>query len=100
MDVKDYCRGVEQELTIWKARLFDLQNKIDGLPSGDKQRMHSNIEDLRILVLELNDKIDRLRTECPLDWSAHKNEIDESYKRVSGHYEEAMNLISPGDYGG
>jgi hypothetical protein len=31
MDVKDYCKGLEQELTIWKARLFDLHRKIDRL---------------------------------------------------------------------
>jgi hypothetical protein len=23
MDVKDYCKGVEQELTAWKAKLYE-----------------------------------------------------------------------------
>ena len=47
MDIKDYCKGLEQELTVWKAKLFDLQHKVDQLPSADKQRMLGNVEDIR-----------------------------------------------------
>jgi len=46
MELKDFCKGLEQELTVWKAKLFDMQRKIDILPSGDKQRMPANVEDL------------------------------------------------------
>ena len=29
MELKDFCKGLEHELTGWKAKLFDMQRKID-----------------------------------------------------------------------
>ena len=31
MDVLDYCKGMEMELTAWKAKLYDLTRKVDKL---------------------------------------------------------------------
>ena len=100
MELKDFCKGLEYELTGWKAKLFDMQRKIDTLPSADKQRMLANIEDLRMLVVEVDERIDRLRTECPTDWDGYRAEIEESYATIGVKYEDALQVISAGNFGG
>ena len=100
MEVRDYCKGLEQELTIWKARLFDLQRKIDRLPSADKERMLPNVEDMHMFVVEMSDRIDTLRTECPSEWGAEKKEIDESYATVGVKYQDAIKYLGAGNFGG
>ncbi|MDA8165095.1 MAG: hypothetical protein M0017_08700 [Desulfobacteraceae bacterium] len=75
MDVKDYCNNVQMELNNWKARLYDVMRKVDKLSTGEKQHMYENIEDVHILMTELNDRIEKLRTECPTEWSPHREEI-------------------------
>ena len=100
MEVKDYCKGLEQELTIWKARLFDLHRKIDRLPSADKERVLPNVEDIHMLVVEMNDRVDALRTECPSEWGIEKKEIDDAYAAVGVKYQDALNYIGAGNFGG
>ncbi|MDY6791102.1 MAG: hypothetical protein SWH54_07530 [Thermodesulfobacteriota bacterium] len=100
MNINDYCKGLEQELTVWKARLFDLQHKLDKLPSADKQRVLSNVEDLRMLVVDLDDRTERLRTECPTEWGAERGEIDNAYKVIGVKYEDAIDVIGAGNFGG
>ena len=31
MEVMDYCRNMEIELTAWKAKMFDVMSKIDKI---------------------------------------------------------------------
>ena len=31
MEVKDYCSNVDMELTLWKAKIFDVIRKADQL---------------------------------------------------------------------
>lgn len=99
MELKDFCKGLEHELTGWKAKLFDMQRKIDTLPSADKQRMLANTEDLRILVVD-DDRIDRLRTECPTNLDGYRAEIEESYAAIGVKYKDALQVIGAGNFGG
>jgi len=93
MEVLDYCKGMEMELTAWKAKLYDLTRKVDKLPSGDKQRMLASVEDLHILVTEFEDRIDKLRTECPSEWSPQKKVIEGAHVNMRSKYEQTMNQI-------
>jgi hypothetical protein len=90
MDVLDYCKGMEMELTAWKAKLYDLTRKVDKLSSGDKQRMLGSVEDLHIIVTEFEDRIETLRNECPTEWSPQKKDMDESHVNMRSKYEETM----------
>ncbi|MBW1695417.1 MAG: hypothetical protein JRH18_07100 [Deltaproteobacteria bacterium] len=96
MDVLDYCKGMEMELTAWKAKLYDLTRKVDRLSSAEKQRMLSNVEDLHILLTELEDRIENLRNECPSDpseWSPRKEAIDRTHVDMHSKYEEALSAV-------
>ncbi len=93
MDVMDYCKSVEQELTAWKAKLYDLTRKVDRLPGASKEKVLANIEDLHIIVAELDQRLDTLRNECPTEWGPVKKEIDEAHINMRGKYEETMAFI-------
>ena len=93
MDVKDYCRSIEQELTGWKAKLYDVTRKVDKLPSASKEKVLANVEDLHMIVTELDERIETLRTECPTEWSPIKKEIDEAHINLRSKYDEALDVI-------
>ena len=93
MDVNDYCKGVEQELTAWKAKLYDANLKLDQLAGKNKEKILGNLGDLNIIVTEMEDRIAQLRNECPTEWSPVKDEMDEAHVDMRSKYEETMELI-------
>ncbi len=93
MDVKDFCDGLDAEMTAWKAKLYDVMRKIDRLGTAEKQKMLANVEDLHMLLTEMSDRVEQLRRECPADWSPVKKEIEEGGVNMRAKYEETMELI-------
>ena len=93
MDVQDYCKGLEMEMTAWKAKLYDVMRKVDKLGSAEKEKVLPNIEDLHIFLEEMSDRVNTLKTECPSDWSPIKKEIEDSSVNMRGKYEETMDYI-------
>ena len=93
MDALDFCKGIEMELTAWKAKIYDAIRKVETLSSGDREKVLPNIQDINMIVTELEDKIGSLKTDCPADWSPQKKEIDDSHIDMRSKYEETMELI-------
>ena len=93
MDVLDYCKGLENEMTAWKAKLYDVMRKVDKLGSAEKEKMLPNIEDLHMFLEEMTDRVETLKTECPSDWSPMKKEIEDGSINMRGKYEDTMDYI-------
>ena len=93
MDVLDYCKGMETEMTAWKAKLYDVMRKVDTLGSAEKDKVLPNIEDLHMLLEEMTDRVEKLKTECPSDWSPMKKDIEGGTVDMRGKYEETMEYI-------
>ena len=93
MDVQDYCKGMETEMTAWKAKLYDVMRKVDNLGTAEKEKVLPNIEDLHMLLEEMSDRVEKLKTECPSDWSPVKKEIEGGSVDMRGKYEETMEYI-------
>ena len=93
MNVQDYCNGLESEMTAWKAKLYDVMRKVDKLGSAEKEKALPNIEDLHMLLEEMTDRVETLKTECPSDWSPMKKEIEGGTVDMRGKYEETMDYI-------
>jgi hypothetical protein len=93
MDVMDYCKSMETEMTAWKAKLYDTMRKVDKLGTAEKERILPNIEDLHILLEEMEDRVGQLKSECPTEWSPMKKEIDGGSIDMRGKYEETMEAI-------
>jgi hypothetical protein len=93
MDVKDFCAGMEMEMTAWKAKMYDAMRKIDKLGSAEKEKILMNVQDLNMILDDMAQRVEQLRTECPSDWSPIKKEIEEGHVDMRGKYEETMNAI-------
>ena len=93
MDVMDYCKSMETEMTAWKAKLYDTMRKIDKLGTSEREKVLPNIEDLHILLEEMEERVSQLKNECPTEWSPEKKEIDDGVVDMRGKYEETMEFI-------
>ena len=99
MDVNSYCDNLTIELTGWKAKIYDIVRKMDKLPSGDKGKIMGQVNDLHMLVEELDDRIERLRNQCPADWAPEKIELESKLTRISNICEDCWKDISADTYG-
>ena len=93
MDVKDFCSAMESEMTSWKAKMYDVMRKIDHLGTAEKEKMLMNIQDLNMLMDDMANRVEQLRTECPSDWSSIKNDVEKGSIDMRGKYEETMEFI-------
>jgi predicted nuclease with TOPRIM domain len=84
---------METEMTAWKAKLYDVMRKVDTLGSAEKEKVLPNIEDLHMLLEEMTDRVEKLKTECPSDWSPMKKDIEGGTVDMRGKYEETMEYI-------
>ena len=83
-------------MTAWKAKLYDVMRKVDNLGSAEKEKVLPNIEDLHMLLEEMSDRVEKLKTECPSDWSPIKKDIEDGSSNMRGKYEETMDYIGKG----
>jgi hypothetical protein len=100
MDVKNYCRNVETELTAWKAKLYDVMRQMDKLSTGEKQRMYEQVNGLHIVITELEDRLDQLRASCPTDWAPERKAIKAKIADLGDKFEEASHEFFDYEIGG
>lgn len=93
MDVMDYCKSMETEMTAWKAKLYDTMRRVDKLGTADKEKVLPNIEDLHMLLKEMQQRVDQFKHECPTEWTPVKKEIDGGTVDMRSKYEETMEAI-------
>ena len=100
MDVTSYCENVSKELTGWKAKVDGIVKQLDKMPSGDKEKVVPQVNELHALMDEIDDRIARLKRECPTEWSPDKIELDSKISRIINIYEEVWPNVSGADVGG
>lgn len=100
MEVNDYCKYADMELTVWKAKLYDVLRKMDQLPTGNKQRMYEEVNGLHILMAELDERIDKLRKECPISWKPDQENIQMKFSELNNKYNDAAGVLFDYDIGG
>ena len=99
------CKTMEAELTAWKANVYDIVRKMEGLPGGEKEKFLSNIEDLHILITEMDDRIDQIRENCTPetgidDIKTDREKFDKALASLRVTAAEAMRGLGAGDFGG
>jgi hypothetical protein len=85
--------NVDMELTLWKAKIFDAIRRADQLGSAELEKVLPNIQDLKMVITELEDRIHQLRTECPLEWKPVRDEIDGVKGNLTNTYDEVIDYI-------
>jgi len=101
MDVTSYCENVNKELTEWKAKVEDIVKKLDKMPSGsDKEKYVPQVNELHSLIDDIDDRIARLKRECPSQWSPDKVELDSRISQIADIYDEVWPDVADADIGG
>ncbi|MBI5557848.1 MAG: hypothetical protein HY885_09440 [Deltaproteobacteria bacterium] len=98
MNVYDYCDTVVKELGNWRTKLAVLDSKIGTLPTGAKERMFGNIEELHMIIAEIEDRIHALEHSCPVSWRPSRGE--DRVGPVTMNTEGSMREKADYDFGG
>jgi len=93
MDAKNYCRSIEVELYGWKSKMYDMVRKVDKLRGSDKERIASQVEELHKNIAAMEGLIEKLQTECPIEFGPEKNQIEETTAGMKKKYEDAMSAV-------
>jgi predicted nuclease with TOPRIM domain len=100
MDVENYCGSLVTELGGWKSRMHHVTKKLDKVSSGDKEKVVPMVNELHMILEELDDRVERLRRECPTQWEPDKIGLEGKFQPVNIEWEEVWKNVSPGDIGG
>ena len=95
MDIKDYCSKLQNELTVWKAKVYDAVRKFDKTSSGDKEKVVPYINDIHIIIEELNERIEWLDRECPTEYEPHKAELQTRFNELKTKWDDVLAAASP-----
>jgi len=92
--VAHYCKGLEMELNNWKARLYDV---LVAEPTGD---LTSTLSLLKSTMKELEAVASQMTETCPSSLSDQEKIIGSKLEDLRVHYTKALEVISPGWFGG
>ena len=100
MDIKDYCKNVEAELSQWHLKFSHIVNEMDNLPASTKRQFYEEVNGLHMIISEMGDRIDRLKTECSIAWEPEKDEATPTIAGASERFNQNTNLHVDYDFGG
>jgi hypothetical protein len=105
MKARNCCKTMQAELTAWKANVYDIVRKMEELPSGDKEKILPNIEDLHMLIAEMDDRIEQIIANCTPetcidDIQTEREEFNRHLATLRVTADEAMRGLGGGDFGG
>lgn len=105
MKARNCCKTMEMELTGWKTIVNDITRKMEELPGGQKSKILPNIEDLHMLIAEMDDRIDQIRTTCTPktgmdDIKTEREAFNKAISTLRVNTEEAMQGLGAGNFGG
>jgi len=101
MDVEAYCENLNTRITEWKAKVYDMIRKLDQFSHDRKQEVSVSVKEVTGIIDEVEQKVSKLRAECPSDWSPQKNEIDKKIEQLNEAWDRAwseISMMSPDDY--
>ena len=77
MELNAYCDKLENQLTGWKAKIYDVIQIVDQLPANEMESAFPSIRGLHSIVAEIDTELEQLKTACPADWSPNRKVIDD-----------------------
>ena len=82
MDVISYCNNLENQLTGWKAKIYDVIRVVDQLPANEMEAVFPSFRGLHAIVDEIDSELEQLKSACPADWSPNRNIIDDKMSEL------------------
>jgi hypothetical protein len=100
MELQDYCRNVQIELTGWQAKVKEVVRRLDQADTGSKSSIFSQVNDLHIILEELDHRVSQLEEECPTEWDPAREEIQNKLQSLGYKWKEAWKHAVGGNVGG
>ncbi|WP_136797914.1 MULTISPECIES: hypothetical protein [Desulfosediminicola] len=101
MEIQDYCKNVDTELSQWQEKLSHIVSQLDNRPTSSKQGVYEEVNGLHMIITEMSDRIDQLRNECSISWEPQKE--DEKTPNIAGsskRFNQNEELRFDYDFGG
>ena len=77
LEITAYCDKLENQLTNWKAKIYDVIHVVDQLPANEMEAAFPSIRGLHGIVADIDTELEQLKTACPADWSPNRKVIDD-----------------------
>ncbi|MBI4963610.1 MAG: hypothetical protein HY913_10065 [Desulfomonile tiedjei] len=100
MELTEYCDGVAGELSTWRTKVDDVVKRLDHVSTGDKAKVVPHVNELHMVMEELDERINKLRTACPTSWEPEKEEMEGKLTHLRRTWEGVWENVSPGQIGG
>jgi hypothetical protein len=105
MNARNCCKTMEMELTAWKAIVYGISRKMQKASTDQTGEISPYIGDLHIMIEEMDERIEQIRASCnPAtgmdDIQSERDAYDQSLVNVRMKANEAMKVLSAGDFGG
>ncbi len=98
--VENYCKGLEMELNSWKARLYDVLVEVDSMDTANRASVNDTINLVKSTVKEIEAVKNEMLDVCPINMSDKESEIGSKLESLRTNYTKALEVISPGWFGG
>jgi hypothetical protein len=92
--------NIDHELTMWKEKLESIITKLDALPSGKKAKLTGYIRDIHMLSIELDDRIELLKTSGYDGGDFWDNDIKVNIDDFRNDFTETSGMYMDYDYSG
>jgi len=73
---------MQSELTSVRTRIDAMVSEIGQMPAAEQEARSAQVAEMKSMADDLTARIDRLKVECPADWSAEKAEIDTNRRKL------------------
>ena len=98
VELNIYCDRLKADLTRWKAKTYDLLQEADNMPPANRERLSTSIKQLNGIVNGIEKEIKRLETECPMEWEAEKDAMEQKFKELHEKSDKLWKDLSPDDF--
>lgn len=100
MELTECCNGVAGELSTWRGKVDEVVKRLDHVSTGDEARVYPHVNELHMIMEELDDRIKKLRHECPTAWEPKNEEMEGKFAHLRRKWEGVWENVSPGEIGG
>ena len=100
MELRDYCRNVQIELSGWQAKVKQVVRRLEQVDTVQRSKVVSQVNDLHIILEELEQRVSQLEKECATEWHPGREEIQNKLQSLGYKWEKAWKHAVGGNVGG
>ena len=89
MNAIDHRQGIENKISVWKAKMYDLIRKVRKVERlGHKKRgeFFLNIQDRNMSISEMSSRIEHFNNERPTERASQMKNINNGFVDMRGKY--------------